>query len=482
MTNHKNIPKIAFGVFFILGAALIIWGKHLDNPNWLLTFSPAGLMLVYASMGRIPSVSQDDEFGDNLYFLGFIYTMLSLGFALYFNDPSKGDFTSHFTQNLAVALSTTILGIFLRVIVSKQPFDPEKCEEETKKKLNEAASDIAKTLIETVAQTKNLSISIQQQMEEMNKTHLDIMKQRLDAFANEVKEISHSLAAFKETSNTLDLAVSRVQGQITRVKISPSVLEDQMAAICDILKESAKAQTASFKKSFKENADEQASLFKTSMTKLKDASNKLADALESNAERLEKTDIASILINEKLDPVFRNLAEISKGMQTNIRQSNDAFRAAVDTNQQLQESSKQMIATVSDISSLLAKQNHLHSSTVTNTQKEFINQLNMTCSTTAEMKVKLEPVFKRIEDASLAIQSHIQQSNETLRSAANTNQQLLESSKQMFETVADTTSRLTEQNKQHLSEVADTQKELIHHLKIIHAPTADAFSSVKPNP
>src|SRR6266566_1754367 len=80
----------AFGVllflaFVLTGAAYIVWAKLTNIPALQVTSVPLGLMLFYAVVLGLARYFRlrDDQAGDNLYYLGFLYTLVSLGVSLW---------------------------------------------------------------------------------------------------------------------------------------------------------------------------------------------------------------------------------------------------------------------------------------------------------------------------------------------------------------------------------------------------------------
>src|SRR5882762_8026532 len=84
--------KYLFGAVFLIGAASILFLKAFAVRQVLVTLAPIAAMLVYA--GYIifsPRYRlRDDRAGDSLYYLGFLFTMVSLADSLYEFGSSEG--------------------------------------------------------------------------------------------------------------------------------------------------------------------------------------------------------------------------------------------------------------------------------------------------------------------------------------------------------------------------------------------------------
>jgi hypothetical protein len=86
--NHALSPfygAVLFLAFVLIGAAYIVWAKLASVPAVQVTVIPLGLMVLYAlALGSARYLRlRDDQAGDNLYYLGFLYTLTSLGVSLW---------------------------------------------------------------------------------------------------------------------------------------------------------------------------------------------------------------------------------------------------------------------------------------------------------------------------------------------------------------------------------------------------------------
>ena len=124
--NYLFISGVSIGGF----AIILLRGIFGLSPI-LTAFFPAFILFGYFYVLRFsPTFRQrEDKAGDNLYFLGFIFTVLSLGVALYRyqTDPNVGQIIG----DLGVGLISTVIGLILRIILTHQRKDPDEIEEIT---------------------------------------------------------------------------------------------------------------------------------------------------------------------------------------------------------------------------------------------------------------------------------------------------------------------------------------------------------------
>ena len=108
--------------FFLGGALAILLMKSLSDSPILAVVLPIVLMGSYALLlVEWPDLRPRYDFaGDNFYYLGFLYTLISLAISLYqFNTEGA---TSAIITNFGLALTSTILGLAGRILLN-QPQD-----------------------------------------------------------------------------------------------------------------------------------------------------------------------------------------------------------------------------------------------------------------------------------------------------------------------------------------------------------------------
>ena len=98
-----------FLVAFFTGVISILSLKYLAAPQLVVTGVPVLIMLSYLALMLVFRRMRvdDDQAGDNLYYLGFLFTLTSLGCALFqYNGSSSKE---SIIQNFGIALATTIV-------------------------------------------------------------------------------------------------------------------------------------------------------------------------------------------------------------------------------------------------------------------------------------------------------------------------------------------------------------------------------------
>mgnify|MGYP001168244008 CR=1 FL=1 len=143
---------ILFFLFSVAGAVLLGLAKVANLPNGfeagILVCLSVSLMLTYCLFVTLvpATLLRIDVAADNMYYLGFLYTLSSLAIALMVDE------TDSILANFGVAISSTLIGMAARVSLSQLRVDPHDVEAASRLELSEATSRIRAELDETVQQ------------------------------------------------------------------------------------------------------------------------------------------------------------------------------------------------------------------------------------------------------------------------------------------------------------------------------------------
>jgi len=153
---------VVFLVFVVAGCAYIVLAKLAGIGPFYVTFVPVATMLAYALL--IYSARglrlRDDQSGDNLYYMGFLFTLTSLGVSLY--QFTAAHAAEEIVQNFGIAIGSTIAGIGLRVIFNQMRRDPVEVERMMRLELAEAARRVRRELDSTLVEFGHYRRSAQQ--------------------------------------------------------------------------------------------------------------------------------------------------------------------------------------------------------------------------------------------------------------------------------------------------------------------------------
>ena len=152
VTDVTGFNAGVFMVFVALGCAYIILAKLAVVRQFYVTFVPVGIMLAYALLILLARNLRlrDDQSGDNFYYMGFLFTLTSLGVSLYQFSAARA--AEEIVQNFGIAISSTIAGIGLRVVFNQMRRDPVEVERTMRLELAEAARRVRRELDSTVVE------------------------------------------------------------------------------------------------------------------------------------------------------------------------------------------------------------------------------------------------------------------------------------------------------------------------------------------
>ncbi|MER8786060.1 hypothetical protein NKH60_33755 [Mesorhizobium sp. M1006] len=125
-------PIVVFGFFTFIGCAFICFSKYLGLSPFIVTGVPIALMVAYWIVNMAAKILHihDEQAGDNLYYIGFLFTLTSLGASLFqFNTVDSID---AIVRNFGVAVASTIFGILLRILYNQMRRDPIDIERTTR--------------------------------------------------------------------------------------------------------------------------------------------------------------------------------------------------------------------------------------------------------------------------------------------------------------------------------------------------------------
>src|SRR5215471_15181258 len=157
-----GISAAVFTLFVAIGCAYIVVAKLEGVAQFYVTFVPVTVMLAYALLICLarPLRLRDDQAGDNLYYMGFLLTLTSLGVSLYQFTATRA--AEEIVQNFGIAIGSTITGIGLRVIFNQMRRDPIEVERIMRLELAEAARRVRRELDSTVVEFAHHRRSAQQ--------------------------------------------------------------------------------------------------------------------------------------------------------------------------------------------------------------------------------------------------------------------------------------------------------------------------------
>lgn len=170
LRDRGYVDQWGFMFFAMTGFGAIVLAKSLGAATHWVAGGAIFAMLAYAVIiwrmgtGRVRA----DQAGDNCYYLGLIYTLASLSYAIATFDPT--DTATTIVQGFGIALATTILGLILRVYFNQGRPDLENVEEQTRLEMTDAVVRLKAELGDVVRQLNDFTRTVQQSMSELHQS------------------------------------------------------------------------------------------------------------------------------------------------------------------------------------------------------------------------------------------------------------------------------------------------------------------------
>lgn len=167
IADRSLVDQYGFLFFATAGIVGILVSKYANLPVWLISVLACLVMVAYAGIirGKGTGRLRSDQAGDNCYYLGLLFTLTSLAYAIFTFDPA--DTATTIVQGFGVALATTILGLVLRVFFAQSRVDLFEVEDSARLELAEAAGQLKKELGEIALSFRSFADGIQQSIVEV---------------------------------------------------------------------------------------------------------------------------------------------------------------------------------------------------------------------------------------------------------------------------------------------------------------------------
>ena len=275
--QHRLSSKsdtLLFLTIFVIGFFVIfIFNIVIDRPDKLKVgeisariLIPCILLAVYACMVWLIRKFKltSEQAGDNCYYLGFIFTLVSLAFALY--DFVVGGDRILIVQDFGIALSTTIVGLLLRVLFSQSRLDPEHVEFAAREALAKSARELRnelhrvvidfnsfrryyqQSLNDSLRENKKLIGEFQSQYSEHQQQTTEQWSRNitktLENFADHTQQLSDAIeksttafGSLAESMESKSQNLGAARNEFDQIKLSLESINDQLTKLSDVLNE-----------------------------------------------------------------------------------------------------------------------------------------------------------------------------------------------------------------------------------------------------
>ncbi|WLD97108.1 hypothetical protein PX860_01030 [Agrobacterium leguminum] len=253
-------PMALFSVLTITGIIFIWSAKLLDWNVYVVTAVPMTIMVIYLAISLVFNGMRlhNEQAGDNLYYMGFLFTLSSLGVSLFrFSGTASID---EIVRNFGIAVSSTICGIAFRILFNQMRRDPVDIERSVRHELAEMTRRVRSELDssarefssyrrtssqmllegfeEIATQAEKTGAAIQSAIETLSR---DSVKPIEEASAKLAEISQQNLKVFEDRSAALNASADRVANDLLETS-------KRIAGLVDGLESSIKAVAESMNK------------------------------------------------------------------------------------------------------------------------------------------------------------------------------------------------------------------------------------------
>lgn len=183
-------PTIVFFAVTVVGIAYIVLAKSVGVEGILVTLVPVLLMLGYAALIPLaPALRlRNDQTADNFYYMGFIFTLVSLGLSLIQYSAQGG--IDLIIQNFGIAIASTITGIVLRIMFNLMRRDPMEIEHTSRLELADTARKVRREMDGVITELAHFQRTNHQMIQELFSEMRDQVTKMGEGAGAAIKDVS----------------------------------------------------------------------------------------------------------------------------------------------------------------------------------------------------------------------------------------------------------------------------------------------------
>lgn len=367
--NHSNGDAFTFSidskVFLaaaLAGATLLILSKFLNIPQLIITLLMVCVVLSYSVavviVGRLRL--RLDQAGDNAYYLGLIFTLLSMAWALWevgravrLQEDGPVSVAELVIGDFGLALGTTLVGIVCRIVLHQMRIDPADVESASRAELAQAASGM-------VSEIKNLTNSFGEfvgRLQQKHQDHIDELvgtnKEILDELVNHVTgAASQSTKLLQQTTDSVSNSISSLEHSAEK---TAKILDDAVAGLTSIEPPPTKLSRSFSNLVTKVDAiaaalSESSIVFESSVDRLSIASSQIQKVITdlnsvptTVTDRLSAQDRRFVTVVEQLNAALTSLSELIKGIEGSYVVIQDGSKRTVEAVRVAEESAVEVL-------------------------------------------------------------------------------------------------------------------------------------------
>lgn len=318
MSRNDFLSRLPFMVAVAVGGGILCLMKYSAIHQLYVSFVAILFIVLYAlSVILVPSLRlREDQLGDNCYYLGFLYTLGSLVWALY--AFSKSNNIDEIIANFGLALFSTIAGIMLRVVINQSRKDILETERECRIELSSAVSRMRSNIDEATYSLESFCRLTQQLVQEnINNT--------VKKSAKTMESCSQSLATVNEkVIASINNGINNHEQYTVKLGQAVAAIEKEIVNIAEKLK-----NVQIDKSIIQSRLDPVVANIETSLNEITDKMNNSVKIIEREllavADRINYVEVDKEIIHKKLEPLSAHIEDSILTLTHTIKEHNNSL-------------------------------------------------------------------------------------------------------------------------------------------------------------
>ena len=312
---NRFSTKFLFLATVLLGAFCYLLAAKCNIEGIWLHLIPIVAISVYATIvGFYPKSKRDVSDADNAYYMGFLFTMISLSYALY-SIKIDGDTidVKQLIQSFSVALSATIWGIFLRILISPRRQDIDAEETAARSALEESVLGFSKVLNESTQIVKETYESHVSRFAGVISNASNVIERDINSFNLKITNV------FRELINTFEVVIPQTLSRTNDAFLAHS---DQLESNISRIQKTVDVQLACIVQTNE--------LFKEHSEYLSTSSQQMINSLDLLTDKISNVKIDKETIESHVKSVFLIYESASKQAADSLKETTSIIRSVIE--------------------------------------------------------------------------------------------------------------------------------------------------------
>lgn len=297
LSTNRQIAWMFF-FFLLLGSFTILFNRH-----WI--WPVAAIALYFLIGARISRTHVNiEKFADSLYFMGFLFMLVSLFVALEqpFGGREEALKSTIIIKMMGTALITTIVGMSLRLVLIQFRPTVSDQEEDARANIAELIDRMQNEISGTLVAITKLRENIVNDLEELNKSLIDQVKKNVFGQVQLVgQELAGSTRSIIDTSESFKHEIQEIQKELRKFR-------DKTAKEIENIPSKLNSSVDKFFQGFSQ----------TMLDNMKNNLDRVQQCLEEFSQKINSVEFSGGVLLEKLKPALDEVSGAMRGFSREV--------------------------------------------------------------------------------------------------------------------------------------------------------------------